>query len=386
MMNVTILGSTGSIGTQTLEVIRSREDISVVGLSAGRNIQLLEAQIREFRPRLACVAEEEAAKELRTRVADTDTRVLSGTAGMETLAQVPDCHTVVAAIVGLAGLRPALAAVKAGKRLALANKETLVAAGDIVRRELKQSGGELIPVDSEHSAVFQCLEAVARDRRPAEVKRILLTASGGPFVGKTREALADITPEAALRHPNWDMGAKITIDSATLMNKGLEVLEAAQLFCVSADKIDVLVHRQSIVHSMVELTDGAVLAQLGVPDMKLPIQYALTYPERLPMTGNTLDLAAIGNLTFEKPDTETFRCLALAYDAARIGHTMPCVLNGANEAAVSLFLHRKIRFLEIGDMIEQVMQSHTIVKNPALEDILEADRWAREKVLSLAGQ
>ena len=386
MMNITILGSTGSIGTQTLDVVRSRGDIRVVGLAAGRNIELLETQIREFKPRLACVADEVLAQELKIKVSDTDTQVLSGTKGMETLAASPDSQTVVAAIVGLAGLKPALAAVKAGKRLALANKETLVAAGDIVRAELTKSGGELLPVDSEHSAVFQCLEAVKEERRSAELKRIWLTASGGPFAGKTRAELSSITPAAALRHPNWDMGAKITIDSATLMNKGLEVLEAAQLFCVSADKIDVLVHRQSIVHSMIELTDGAVLAQMGVPDMKLPIQYALTYPERLPMTNNDLDLAAVGSLTFEKPDTKTFRCLALAYEAAQIGHTMPCVLNGANEAAVSLFLHNKIGFLDIGDTIEQVMQRHTIVKNPNLETLIEADRWARETVLSLSEQ
>ncbi|MBE7048099.1 MAG: 1-deoxy-D-xylulose-5-phosphate reductoisomerase [Ruminococcaceae bacterium] len=386
MMNIVILGSTGSIGTQTLDIVRSRGDIRVVGLGAGRNIELLEKQIREFHPQYACVAEEEAARELTIRVADTDTQVLSGVKGMEALAAEPTAHTVVGAIVGIAGLRPSLAAVRTGKRLALANKETLVAAGDIMRRELQISGAELIPVDSEHSAVFQCLEAVAQTRRSAEVKRIILTASGGPFAGKTREELRDITPAVALRHPNWDMGAKITIDSATLMNKGLEVLEAAQLFCVSAEKIDVVIHRQSIIHSMIELTDGAVLAQMGVPDMKLPIQYALTYPKRMPMTDNTLDLAAIGSLTFEKPDMETFRPLALAYEAAKTGHTMPCVLNGANEAAVSLFLQNKIKFLRIGDLLAQVMQNHHIILNPTLEDIFEADQWAREQVLALTNQ
>ncbi len=383
MMKLTILGSTGSIGTQTLEVVETRDDITVEALGAGRNIKLLEEQIRKFHPKMACVADETLAAELRVKVADTETKVLSGEGGMEALGADPASDTVVAAIVGLAGLKPALAAVKAGKRLALANKETLVAAGDLVRAALKEHGGELIPVDSEHSAVFQCLEAVASDRRQAEVKRILLTASGGPFAGKTRAELLDITPEAALKHPNWDMGAKITIDSATLMNKGLEVLEAAQLFNVTCDKIDVLVHRQSIVHSMVELTDGAVLAQMGVPDMKLPIQYALTYPRRLPMENNALDLAKVGTLTFEKPDMETFRCLALAYEAGRMGHTMPCVLNGANEVAVSLFLQKKLGFLEIAESIEQVMQQHKPVKNPALEDILAADGWARETMLSL---
>lgn len=384
MMKLTVLGSTGSIGTQTLEVAESRSDIVVEALGAGRNITLLEEQIRKFRPRLACVADEQLAGELKIKAADTQTKILAGTEGMEALAAEAGSDTVVAAIVGLAGLRPALAAVKSGKRLALANKETLVAAGDLVRAELKKHGGELLPVDSEHSAVFQCLEAVAQERRSAEVKKIILTASGGPFAGKTGAELADITPEAALKHPNWDMGAKITIDSATLMNKGLEVLEAAQLFGVSTEKIDVLVHRQSIVHSMVELTDGAVLAQLGVPDMKLPIQYALTYPKRLPMSGNTLDLATAGTLTFEKPDVKTFRCLALAYEAAKAGHTMPCVLNGANEAAVALFLQKKLGFLEIAEKIEQVMQQHKIIENPSLEDILSADSWARECLLALA--
>lgn len=382
MMKLTILGSTGSIGTQALEVVRSLGDISVEALGAGRNIQLLEEQIRAFRPRFACVADEALAADLKIKVADTDTKVLSGPKGMEELAEEPGSDTVVGAIVGFAGLIPSLAAVRAGKRLALANKETLVAAGDLVRAELAKSGAELIPVDSEHSAVFQCLEAISSARRQAEVKRILLTASGGPFAGKKREELANVTPEMALKHPNWDMGAKITIDSATLMNKGLEVLEAAQLFCVSVDKIDVVVHRQSIVHSMIELKDGAVLAQMGVPDMKLPIQLALTYPKRLPMADNTLDLTKAGTLTFEEPDKETFRCLALAYEAAQTGHTMPCVLNGANEAAVALFLKKKIGFLEIGDVIERVMQAHKPVKRPTLADIIEADRWARETVLS----
>ena len=383
MMKLTILGSTGSIGTQSLEVVKASNDICVEALGAGRNITLLEEQVRAFRPRYACVAEEALAADLKVRLADTGTEVLAGEAGMEFLAGDSGSDTVIGAIVGFAGLKPALAAVKAGKRLALANKETLVAAGDLVRAEMEKSGSELIPVDSEHSAVFQCLEAIPKQQREAEVKRILLTASGGPFAGKSREDLTEITPEAALKHPNWDMGAKITIDSATLMNKGLEVLEAAQLFCVSAEKIDVVVHRQSIVHSMIELTDGAVLAQLGVPDMKLPIQYALTYPKRLPMQDNTLNLAKIGTLAFEEPDKETFRCLGLAYEAAKAGHTMPCVLNGANEVAVSLFLRKKIGFLEIAEVIERVMQAHRVVKCPDLSDIVEADRWAREAALAM---
>ena len=384
MMNLTILGSTGSIGTQALQVVEASDNIRVRALGAGRNIKLLEEQIRAHHPRYACVADEALAKELKLKVADTDTEVLSGAGGMEFLASEPGSDTVLAAIVGFAGLVPSLAAAKTGKRLALANKETLVSGGDLVRRALAESSGEMIPVDSEHSAVFQCLEAIPKEQREAEVKRIILTASGGPFAGRSREELLDITPEAALKHPNWDMGAKITIDSATLMNKGLEVLEAAQLFCVSADKIDVVVHRQSIIHSMVELVDGAVLAQLGVPDMKLPIQYALTYPNRLPMTDNTLNLAKVGTLTFEEPDTDTFRCLALAYEAAKAGHTMPCVLNGANEAAVSLFLQKKIGFLEIGEILQRVMQAHQIVLHPELSDIIEADRWAREETLRLA--
>ncbi len=384
MMNLTILGSTGSIGTQTLEVVESMGNISVRALGAGRNIALLEEQIRRFRPKYACVAEEALAKELAVKIKDTETEVLSGASGMEFLAAEPGSDTVVGAIVGFAGLIPALAAVRAGKRLALANKETLVAAGDLVRAELSKSGGTMIPVDSEHSAVFQCLEAIGPERRQEEVKRILLTASGGPFAGKKREELLGVTPEVALKHPNWDMGAKITIDSATLMNKGLEVLEAAQLFGVTVDLIDVLVHRQSIIHSMIELRDGAVLAQMGIPDMKLPIQYALTYPSRQVMTDNGLDLAKIGTLTFEEPDPETFRCLALAYEAARNGHTMPCVLNGANEVAVSLFLQKKIGFLEIAELIERVMQAHKLVVNPNLEDIIAADSWARETALSLS--
>ncbi len=384
MMNLTILGSTGSIGTQALEVVRTRGDIAVRALAAGRNIALLEEQIREFHPRYACVSDNALAAELKVKVADTETEILSGAEGAEFLAGEPGSDTVLAAIVGFAGLVPSLAAAKAGKRLALANKETLVSGGDLVRQALAASGGEMIPVDSEHSAVFQCLEAVPKERREQEVKRIILTASGGPFAGKKRADLLEITPEAALKHPNWDMGAKITIDSATLMNKGLEVLEAAQLFCVSAEKIDVVVHRQSIVHSMIELVDGAVLAQLGVPDMKLPIQYALTYPERLVMTDNTLNLAKVGTLTFEEPDAETFRCLALAYEAARAGHTMPCVLNGANEVAVSLFLQKKIGFLEIAEVIERVMQQHTLVLSPTLSDIIEADKWAREETLALS--
>ncbi|MBQ2695961.1 MAG: 1-deoxy-D-xylulose-5-phosphate reductoisomerase [Clostridia bacterium] len=382
MMNLTILGSTGSIGTQALEVVTAMGNIRIRALGAGRNITLLEEQIRCFHPRYACVADEALAAELKLKVADTDTEVLSGEAGMVFLAEEPGSDTVLGAIVGFAGLVPSLAAARAGKRLALANKETLVSGGDLVREALASSGGEMIPVDSEHSAVFQCLEAVSASRREAEVKRIILTASGGPFAGKKRAELSAITPEAALKHPNWDMGAKITIDSATLMNKGLEVLEAAQLFCVSADKIDVVVHRQSIVHSMIELTDGAVLAQMGVPDMKLPIQYALTYPERKPMQNNELNLAKVGTLTFEEPDLETFRCLALAYEAAKVGYTMPCVLNGANEVAVSLFLQKKIGFLEIAEVNEWVMQAHSVVMHPTVSDIIEADRWARETALS----
>ena len=383
MMKLTILGSTGSIGTQTLEVVASRDDIIVEALGAGRNIKLLEEQIRKFRPKKACVADEKLAEELKIRVADTETKVLSGEDGMEALAADPASDTVVAAIVGLAGLKPALAAVQAGKRLALANKETLVAAGDLVRAALKEHGGQLIPVDSEHSAVFQCLEAVASDRRQAEVKRILLTASGGPFAGKTRAELLDITPEAALKHPNWDMGAKITIDSATMMNKGFEVIEAKWLFGVRPDQIEVVVHPQSVIHSMVQFEDGAVMAQLGTPDMKLPIQYAFAYPQRLKNNYPRLDFSKYNQLTFEKPDTKKFRNLSFAYEAMKKGGNAACVLNAANEVVNLAFREGRCGFMQMSDVIAKTMEKTMFITEPTYEDYVQTDKEARKIALEL---
>ena len=377
-----ILGSTGSIGVQTLEVMETMENARPDGLSTYSRIELLEEQARRFKPDKVCVVREDKAKELKAKLSDTDIKVLSGPEGLVELAESEKSDTVVTGIVGIAGLIPTLAAIKKGKRIALANKETLVTAGDIVMSEAKAYGSEIIPVDSEHSAVFQCLAArVNKEDYEKEVDAIVLTASGGPFFGRTRESLENVTRAQALAHPNWEMGAKITIDSATLMNKGLEVLEAAHLFNMPLDKVEVLVHRQSIIHSMVRFCDNATIAQLGVPDMKLPIQYAITYPKRMIMTNNELDFLTCGPLTFDKPDTDTFRCLALAYRAGGIGGTMPAVLNGANEEAVALFLQDKIRFLEIADVVEAAMNSHKVVTNPTVDDILSADKWAREYVL-----
>ena len=380
MKNVVILGSTGSIGTQSLEVISEKGGFSVLAISGNSNTGLLEKQVRKYHPKFAAVPNEEKAKELREKIKDTDTNVLSGKESLEEVASLPEADIVITGIVGIAGLLPTLAAVKAGKRIGLANKETLVTAGETVMSTAKESGAEIIPVDSEHSAIFQCMAArVNRENYDSELKRILLTASGGPFFGKTKDELKNMKAADALRHPNWSMGAKITVDSATLMNKGLEVLEAKSLFDVPLSKVDVLVHRQSIVHSMVEFSDNAVIAQLGVPDMKLPIQYALTYPERLTMSDNALDLTKTP-LTFEYADTDTFKCLALAYRAGEAGGTMPAVLNGANEAAVALFLEGKIGFLDIGNVVEAAMNNHKNVKMPVIEDILSADKWAREYV------
>ncbi len=383
MRYITVLGSTGSIGVQTLEVMEKMENARPDGLSTYSKIELLEEQARRFKPDKVCVVREDKAKELKIKLADTDIKVLSGAEGLIELAESEKSDTVVTGIVGIAGLIPTLAAIKKGKRIALANKETLVTAGDIVMSEAKAYGSEIIPVDSEHSAVFQCLAArVNKEDYEKEVDAIVLTASGGPFFGRDRTSLENVTRAQALAHPNWEMGAKITIDSATLMNKGLEVLEAAHLFNMPLDKIEVLVHRQSIIHSMVRFCDNATIAQLGVPDMKLPIQYAITYPKRMTMTNNELDFLTCGPLTFDKPDTDTFRCLALAYRAGNTGGTMPAVLNGANEEAVALFLQDKIRFLEIADVVESAMNNHKVVTAPDVDDILSADRWAREYVLS----
>lgn len=380
MKNVVILGSTGSIGTQSLEVIEEKQGFLVLAISGNSNIKLLEEQVRKFHPKFVAVPDTEKAKELEIKIKDTDTKVLSGKESLEQIASLSDADVVITGIVGIAGLLPTLAAVKAGKRIGLANKETLVTAGDIVMSTAERTGAEIIPVDSEHSAIFQCMAARVNDKNyDNELKRILLTASGGPFFGKTKDELRNVKAADALRHPNWSMGAKITVDSATLMNKGLEVLEAKSLFSVPLSKVDVLVHRQSIVHSMVEFCDNAVIAQLGVPDMKLPIQYALTYPERLTMSDNALDLTKMP-LTFEYADSDTFKCLSLAYRAGEAGGTLPTVLNGANEAAVALFLEGKIGFLDIGDIVEMAMNEHIIIKNPQIQDILDADLWAREYV------
>jgi len=380
MRYVTILGSTGSIGTQALDVIESTPGLLVEAISGHSNIELLEAQARKFSPQYVCTTDETKYSDLKTRLSDTSCRVLCGEEGILNVASLPKSDTVITGIVGIAGLKPTLAAINSKKRIGLANKETLVTAGDIVKEACRKTGSEIIPVDSEHSAIFQCMEKRADAKE--NVKRILLTCSGGPFFGRSLNELKNVTKSDALKHPNWDMGAKITIDSASLMNKGLEVIEAFHLFDVPFENIKVLVHRQSIVHSMVEFCDNAVLAQLGAPDMKLPIQYAITYPNRLPMTGNELDLLTCGNLTFEEPDRETFRCLDLAYKAGKTGHTMPCVLNGANEEAVFLFLSGKIGFLDIAETVEAAMQAHKIIENPTLSDIYDCDKWAREFVKS----
>ncbi|HIV02301.1 MAG TPA: 1-deoxy-D-xylulose-5-phosphate reductoisomerase [Candidatus Aphodoplasma excrementigallinarum] len=377
--NIAILGSTGSIGAQSLDVIRQSPDLHVLGLSANHNIELLEVQAREFLPRLVCVCDEDKAKELKVRLADTNIRVVSGPEGMCELAALDGADTVLTAVMGIAGLSPTVAAIKSGKNIALANKETLVAAGELVTALAREHGVSLLPVDSEHSAVFQSLAGL---REKKQLKKIILTASGGPFYGKRREELSVVTPEMALRHPNWDMGAKITIDSSTLVNKGLEVIEARWLFDVAPDEIDVVVHPQSIIHSMVEYIDGSVIAQLGLPDMRLPIAYALTYPDRVPLRGEALDLAKIGTLTFAEPDTAVFPALPLAYEALRAGGTMCAVYNGADEAAVELFMQRRIDYLDIASVIEGAMRAYTNTKADTLDAVLDADRWARDYVYS----
>ncbi len=374
MKELIILGSTGSIGTQSLEVAR-QQGYKVTGLVAGGNIELLEKQAREWKPKTVAVFNEEKAKELKIKLCDTDIKVLSGEDGVCEVAGGRG-DTAINAIVGIAGLKPTLTAIENGKTIALANKETLVTGGEIVKRKAKEKGVAILPVDSEHSAIFQSLQGAPS----GSLKKILLTASGGPFFGKTRKELENVTVKEALNHPNWSMGAKITIDSATLMNKGLEVIEAVHLFDISANNIEVLVHRQSIIHSGVELSDGAVIAQLGTPDMRLPIQYALTYPERSDYAFERLDLFKVGTLTFEKPDTETFRCLPLCIKAINEGGIAPTVVNGANEEAVRLFLEGKIKFLQIAELVEKALNSVDNKKEFTLEDIFEADRYARQIV------
>ncbi len=370
MKQIAVLGSTGSIGTQTLEVVRANEDMQVVSLAAASNIDLLEQQIREFHPELVCVYQPERAQELERRMAGEKVTILTGMDGLIACATVSSAQIVVAAVVGMIGIRPVIEAIQAGKDIAFANKETLVTAGHIIMPLVKKYGVQLLPVDSEHSAIFQCLHGES-DR---EVAKILLTASGGPFRGRTREELTQIQVEDALKHPNWEMGRKITIDSSTMVNKGLEVIEAKWLFHVDVDQIQVVVQPQSVIHSMVEFVDGAVLAQLGTPDMKLPIQYALCYPERRYLAGERLDFWKLGSIQFEKPDLETFRGLSLAYEAGRMGGSMPTVLNAANEKAVALFLDRQIGYLEIADIIETCMQKHHNIADPSLEDILAVEQ------------
>ena len=376
MKSLVILGSTGSIGTQALEVCR-RDGYKVVALAAGSNVELLEAQAREFNVKAVAVFNEEKANELKIKLADTDVKVLSGVEGVCAVAEM-EADIALNSIVGIAGLRPTLAAIESGKDIALANKETLVTGGDIVNRKAREKGVKILPVDSEHSAIFQSLQGAPK----GSLKKILLTASGGPFFGKTRNDLQNVTVKEALAHPNWSMGAKITIDSATLMNKGLEVIEAVHLFGVSANDIEVLVHRQSILHSAVELSDGAVIGQLGTPDMRLPIQYALTYPERSNYAFEKLSLSDIGTLTFQKPDTETFRCLPLCISAINEGGLRPTAVNGANEEAVRLFLEGKIKFLQIAELVEKAAYSVENKKDFNLEDILYTDKAARQAVLN----
>lgn len=367
---IVILGSTGSIGTQTLEVVRSNEDMNVRAIAAGSNVDLLESQVREFNPEMVCVFDEEKALELKKRISDVKTEVVSGMEGLIECATLDSADIVVAAVVGMIGIRPVIEAIKAGKDIAFANKETLVTAGHIIMPMVKKYGVKMLPVDSEHAAIFQCLNG----ENSGEVDSLLLTASGGPFRGMTREQLEDIQVEDALKHPNWSMGRKITIDSSTMVNKGLEVIEAKWLFDVSFDQIKVIIQPQSVIHSMVQFKDGAVMAQLGTPDMKLPIQYALCYPERRYLEGERLDFCKLSDITFEKPDMETFKGLKLAYEAGREGGSMPTVLNAANEKAVALFLDRKIKYLQIADIIEECMMKHSKVDNPSLEEILEIEQ------------
>ncbi len=378
MKKIAILGSTGSIGTQTLEVVRENGDIEVLGLAAGNNIKLLEAQIREFRPKLVAVWKEEKAKELRERIKDINVKVVFGMEGLIELAILEGVEILVTAIVGMIGIRPTIEAIKAGKDIALANKETLVTAGHIIMPLAKEYQVKILPVDSEHSAIFQSLQGNPR----GALQKLLLTASGGPFRGRKREELAHIQVEDALKHPNWEMGRKITIDSSTLVNKGLEVIEAKWLFDVTIDQIEVVVHPQSIIHSMVEYVDGAIIAELGTPDMKLPIQYALYYPERRFLPGERVDFAMLSQLTFEKPDLETFYGLRLAFEAGKAGGSLPTVYNAANELAVSKFLERKIQYLEIPEIIETCMNEHRNIQCPTVEEILQTEQEVYEKIES----
>lgn len=376
---ISLLGSTGSIGRQSLEVIQAC-GMKVGALTAKSNVARMEKQARQFQPELAVMMDEQAAADLKVRLADTPVRVVGGLEGLLEAAELPKADTVITAVVGMVGLRPTMAAIREGKRIALANKETLVCAGQLVTEEARDYGAKILPVDSEHSALFQSLQG-CKDR--GEVKRLILTCSGGPFFGKTRKELEGMTREDALHHPNWSMGAKITVDSATLMNKGLEFIEAMHLYQMPQEKISIVVHRESIIHSLVEYCDNAMIAQMGTPDMRLPIQYALTWPERVVGPATPLDLCSCGPLTFAQPDTETFQCLALALEAAKTGGTAGAILNGANEAAVALFLEGKIGFLDIADRVRRAMEQVKVIADPSMTQVLEADAAAREAVLSV---
>ena len=378
MKTIAVLGSTGSIGTQTLEVARANGDLKIAALAAGRNVKLLERQIREFSPRVVAVWEEEAARELKTAVSDLDVKIVTGMDGLIEISTLPEVEVLVTAIVGMIGIRPTVEAIKAGKDIALANKETLVTAGHIIMPLAKKHGVKILPVDSEHSAIFQSLNG----EQHGQIDKLLITASGGPFRGRKRADLEQVKVEDALKHPNWAMGQKITIDSATLVNKGLEVMEAKWLFQVDLDQIEVMVQPQSVIHSMVQFVDGAVLAQLGTPDMKLPIQYALYYPERRYLAGERLDFAKLRQITFEKPDMETFLGLPLALKASREGGSMPTVFNAANERAVSKFLHREIGFTDIYQIIIESMEQHKSIQQPTIEEILDTEKATYEFIES----
>ena len=378
MKTIAVLGSTGSIGTQTLEVARANGDLKIAALAAGRNIKLLENQIREFSPRVVAVWEEEAARDLKTAISDLDVKIVTGMDGLIEISTLPEVEVLVTAIVGMIGIRPTVEAIKAGKDIALANKETLVTAGHIIMPLAKEYGVKILPVDSEHSAIFQSLNG----EQHGQIDKLLITASGGPFRGRKRADLEQVKVEDALKHPNWAMGQKITIDSATLVNKGLEVMEAKWLFQVDLDQIEVVVQPQSVIHSMVQFVDGAVIAQLGTPDMKLPIQYALYYPDRRYLAGERLDFAKLGQITFEKPDMETFLGLPLALKASREGGSMPTVFNAANERAVSKFLHREIGFTDIYQIIIESMEQHKSIQQPTIEEILDTEKATYEFIES----
>ena len=373
MKKISILGSTGSIGVQTLDVVRSTGDFQVMALTTNRNIDLLKKQIEEFKPLLAVVMDEEKAKELKKIMGETNTVIKSGMDGLVEAATLPEAETIVVSVVGNIGIKPTYEAIMAKKEIALATKEVLVSGGSLIKNAAKKMGVSILPIDSEHSAIFQSLQGNSMNK----INKILLTASGGPFRGKKREDLINVTAKDALKHPNWSMGAKITIDSSTMMNKGLEVIEAKWLFDVDVEDIEVVVHPQSIIHSAVEYEDGAVMAQLGVPDMKVPISYALTYPKRVKNNFEKLDITKIAMLTFEKPDIETFKCLGLAFKAIKIGGTMPAVLNAANEIAVDAFLKGSIKFLDIAEIIEKTMDAYTVINDYTIDELLEADKWGR---------